>query len=176
MHAVMHQEHRADWRCVFGEPHGLGWLAAAHFRRKWIAIDEEALVDQRLDDARDGGPVDADMPGKFGAAGGAQIEQYLKNASSIGEADRRGGDQALRPAPGPRGLIEQFVDRREAAPFALGRRPSVGHHRYRSRSFSTFAGLSNLGRTNRPCSWRGLAPRRLPGESHGARWPLCLTI
>ena len=81
---------------AFGENHsGRAGLPPPRTGGDRIALDQHLLIDQRLDDAGNGGAIDAGKARQFGAAGRPEIEQRLQHPAAIGRADHRGRQQRL---------------------------------------------------------------------------------
>ena len=87
LHLMGHQQHGADRLCVSRKPERPGRLAAPFARPDGVALDEQPLIDKRLDDPGNRRAVHTCMTGQFGAAGGAKVEQSLKHSPAIDGSD-----------------------------------------------------------------------------------------
>jgi hypothetical protein len=147
-HAVVHHQDTADRLSIVGEPEGTRWLAAALGGWKRLALDENAPIHERLDDAGDRGAVDPGLAGELGSARRPQVEKRLEHASAVHRADGRGGNQGTAsdrrfapvPAAGKNGLAlvegqTTAVRSRNRFPHRTSRRPAgTRRRRYQSQS------------------------------------------
>ena len=78
LYCVRHDEqHPADRACAWGKPEGSSRLATASLGPARLGFDKHIVVDQRLDYAGNGRPVDTRAASQFCAARWSQIEQSL---------------------------------------------------------------------------------------------------